>query len=175
MIINREITAQSAVHLICGATGAGKTTYARALCEDIGGLRFSIDDWMAVLYGDDRPAEADHAWYMARIDRIERQIWTLVQPLAAQAVPAVLDLGFTIAEHRSRFHRLAQDAALTTSLHVLEAPVAERWHRVQQRNRNRRETFALSVSRSDFDFVEALWEPPTEDEIARMNGRVIKT
>ncbi len=38
------------VHLIAGSTGAGKTTYARALAEQVGGVRFSIDEWMTALF-----------------------------------------------------------------------------------------------------------------------------
>jgi len=38
------------IHLVCGSTGAGKTTYARALSERIGAVRFSIDEWMTALF-----------------------------------------------------------------------------------------------------------------------------
>lgn len=39
------------IHLVAGSTGAGKTTYARKLCAEIGALHFSIDQWMATLNG----------------------------------------------------------------------------------------------------------------------------
>ena len=32
------------IHLICGSTGAGKTTYAEKLRGDLGALHLSIDD-----------------------------------------------------------------------------------------------------------------------------------
>jgi nucleoside-triphosphatase THEP1 len=35
--------ADFAIHLICGSTGAGKTTYANRLAEEVGGVVFSID------------------------------------------------------------------------------------------------------------------------------------
>ena len=38
------------IHLICGSTGAGKTTYALELAERIGAVRFSIDEWMTALF-----------------------------------------------------------------------------------------------------------------------------
>ena len=41
------------IHLICGSTGAGKTTYARELATNIGGVVFSIDEWMVTLFGED--------------------------------------------------------------------------------------------------------------------------
>ena len=41
------------IHLICGSTGAGKTTYAKALAAKLGAVHFSIDQWMATLYWPD--------------------------------------------------------------------------------------------------------------------------
>ena len=43
------------IHLICGSTGAGKTTYARELANNIGGIVFSIDEWMVSLFREDAP------------------------------------------------------------------------------------------------------------------------
>lgn len=43
----------STVFLICGNTGAGKTTYSIALAEKQHAIRFSTDSWMQTLYGDD--------------------------------------------------------------------------------------------------------------------------
>ena len=41
---------------------------------------------------------------------------------------------------------------------------------MQQRNRERGETFAFPVTRWMFDFIEDLWEPPTDEEMAALNG-----
>ena len=38
------------MHLLCGPTGAGKTTYARELAEAESAVRFSIDEWMSALF-----------------------------------------------------------------------------------------------------------------------------
>ena len=40
-------------HLIHGFLGAGKTTFARELEQNIPAIRFSHDEWMTRLYGDD--------------------------------------------------------------------------------------------------------------------------
>jgi predicted kinase len=37
-------------HLVAGSTGAGKSTAAREIAERVGGVRFSMDEWMNALY-----------------------------------------------------------------------------------------------------------------------------
>ena len=32
--------------LVCGPTGAGKTTYSLSISKEVGAIRFSIDPWM---------------------------------------------------------------------------------------------------------------------------------
>ena len=43
------------IYLICGSTGAGKTTYAIQLTAKVGAVRFSIDEWMKALFWMDAP------------------------------------------------------------------------------------------------------------------------
>jgi len=40
-------------HLICGPLGSGKTTFSRRLEGEIGAIRFTHDEWMVLLYGQD--------------------------------------------------------------------------------------------------------------------------
>jgi predicted kinase len=160
------------VHLICGSTGAGKTTYALRLSEHLGAVRFSIDEWMAALFWMDTPRPLDPEWSMERVERCLTQIWAVVLRIAAQNVPCVLDIGLGKAQSRTRFAELAGDAGLSVQLHVLDVPAEERWRRVEARNAQKGETYQLGfdVSREMFDFVEGLWEPPTEAEMLAYNG-----
>jgi predicted kinase len=160
------------VHLICGSTGAGKTTYALRLSEHLGAVRFSIDEWMAALFWMDTPRPLDPEWSMERVERCLTQIWAVVLRIAAQNVPCVLDIGLGQAQSRTRFAELAGDAGLSVQLHVLDVPAEERWRRVEARNAQKGETYQLGfdVTREMFDFVEGLWEPPTEAEMLAYNG-----
>lgn len=153
------------IHLICGSTGAGKTTYARKLAAQIGAVHFSIDEWMAALYWMDASQPIDPAWALERVERCYAQIWTVAEQVARRGVPAILDFGFQASELRSRFRRLAAEAGLQTKLHFLDIPVEERWHRVQQRNGDGSGQLAFAINREMFDYVESIWEPPSEDEI----------
>jgi predicted kinase len=162
------------VIIITGATGAGKTTYAHDLATRLGGIRFSIDDWMTNLYWMDSPQPIAFEWTMERITRCEAQILEQVAALADLGVPSILDLGFTRADHRARFADAAAKIGAAASLHWLDISPEERWHRVQQRNLEKGETFAMSVNRDMFDFMEGQWQAPSEEEINALNGQIIR-
>lgn len=158
------------VILVVGCTGAGKTTYARALADEMGAFRFSIDEWMVPLFGPDQPKPIRFDWMMERVNRCEAMIFTLVQQAAARGVPAVLDLGFTKCAHRDKFRSLCADAGLGVAVHFVDVPRETRWLRVQARNSDRGETYAMQVDRSMFDFMEDMWEPPTVKEWEQGGG-----
>jgi predicted kinase len=160
------------VHVICGSTGAGKTTYARRLSDVCGGVRFSIDEWMSALFWMDTPQPLEVAWSMERVERCFHQIWEVAKQVAHREISIVLDLGFSQASSRERFYRLAAEAGLSAQLHWLDVPAAVRWGRIETRNRERGTTYALpfDVTREMFDFMEKIWEPPTEHEMAAHDG-----
>ncbi len=156
--------------LIVGSTGAGKTTYARRLADELGAVRFSIDEWMIGLFWADSPQPIEFAWTMERVERCEAQIFAMVRQLAARGVPAVLDLGFTTKAHRDKFRALAVEAGLSAAVHFIDVPADERWYRVNRRNKERGETYAMQVDRQMFDFMDAMWEPPLEAEWSADGG-----
>ena len=158
------------VHLIAGSTGAGKTTYAMALADRIGGVRFSIDEWMTTLFWMDSATPIDPAWAMERVRRCYSQIWATAEQTAKHGLPVVLDLGFSRAADRSQIAGRARAAALAPQLHFLDVSAEERWRRVQARNTEKGETHRLDVTRAMFDFVETLWEAPAAEEIAGLDG-----
>ena len=160
------------VHLICGSTGAGKTTYALRLSEQLGAVRFSIDEWMTALFWTDAPQPLEAAWAMERVERCYAQIWVTASQLAARRVPCVLDLGFGQAESRARFAGLATGVGSSVQLHFIDVPLEEPWRRVESRNARKGETYQLrfDVTRAMFDYVESMWEPPTEEEMDACHG-----
>ncbi len=158
------------VYLITGGTGAGKTTYALKLAAETGGIRFSIDDWMTTLFWMDSPDPMCFEWAMERIGRAEAHIWETSQQILAQSLPVILDLGFTKVVHRQKFYNLAKATDTEASLHWVDISAEERWRRVQFRNTEKGETFAMEVPREMFDFMENQWEAPSDTELATHNG-----
>lgn len=165
----------SQVILVVGCTGAGKTTYARALADERVAIRFSIDEWMMPLFGPDQPQPIRFDWMMERVNRCEAMIFSIVQQIVARGGTVVLDLGFTKKAHRDKFRTLCGDAGLSAAVHFVDVLRETRWQRVEQRNQDRGETFAMTVDRSMFDFMETLWEPPTPDEWQAQGGLRIST
>jgi predicted kinase len=163
------------IYLICGSTGAGKTTYAIRLADKVGAVRFSIDEWMAALFWMDSSKPIDASWAMERVSRCYSHIWDTALQVAKRGVPCVLDLGFSLRSDRTRFADLAREAGLSVELHVLDVTARERWRRVQARNAEKGSNYPLpfDVTRDMFDFVESIWEMPTEAELATLNGIVV--
>ncbi len=163
------------IHLICGSTGAGKTTYALRLADDLGAARFSIDEWMTRLFWMDTPQPLEPAWSIERVERCMAQIWATASDVAARGTPCILDFGFGQAMTRKRFADLARQSGLTVQLHVLDLPAEERWRRVERRNAEKGDSYQLTfdVTREMFDFVEGMWEPPPADETAVYDSVVV--
>jgi predicted kinase len=159
-----------AFHLVCGSTGAGKTTYSQALTERLHGVRFSIDEWMMGLFAKDQPEMIQFDWVMERVGRCEQQIGRVATQCAQAGIAPVLDLSFLRARDRARFAGIAAQAGCPVALHLLDVPAAERWNRIRIRNETRGETFALTISQPIFDFFERIWEPPTPAEMSAYDG-----
>lgn len=160
----------SQIILVVGATGAGKTSYARRLADEIGGICFSIDDWMGQLFWMDSPQPIEFEWTMERINRCEMVIFNMAHQAVQRGCAAILDLGFTKKEHRDKFRQLGETVGLTPSVHFVDVDVEARWARVQKRNHEKGETFIMPVDRAMFDFMEQMWEPPQATELAIADG-----
>lgn len=153
-------------HLICGSTGAGKTTYALKLAGETGAIRFTIDEWMARLFLPDAPEPLTFQWALERVIRCENQILAVCGQIAPLGRDVILDLGFFTREQRRRVNEAAQGLGFGARLHYLPVAPEERWRRISRRNSERGETYALEVTRAMFDFCEGLFEAPAPEELA---------
>ena len=171
------MTKPGVVHLLCGPTGAGKTTYGRALAEAEGAVRFSVDEWMSALFWMDAGDPFEGPWAMERVHRCAALIWKTAAEVCGRGLPCVLEIGLTSAEARARYAGLARAAGLPVKLHWVDAPRDERWARVCGRNAEAGEggQLPLALTREMFDFVETLWEPPSAAELAACDGLTIDT
>lgn len=152
------------VHLIEGPVGAGKSTYGLRLAREHRTVLLNLDYWMARLFSPDRPDGEIWDWYRTRKARCLEQIWELTRDLLQHQEHAVLELGLLQSAARVEFFQRVEEAGFRFRLHVLEVPSDERWQRVQRRNREQGETYAMHVSEEVFALASGLWESPTEAE-----------
>ena len=154
------------LHLIAGPQGAGKSTYALELVARERGVRLSLDDWMARLYGPDLPVPPDLAWVLERVRRCEQQILELALAIAGSGGAVVLDLSFARQAQRHAVRELAAAYGLCAQLHLIDAPPALRRERVQRRNLEKGPTWAFEVTPAMFEAMEGRFEPLTPQELA---------
>lgn len=153
------------IHFVCGSTGAGKSTFARRLAEQVDGVYFAVDDWMRRLFMPDLQGEISFQWAMQRIERCEEQIWQTVARLQQLGIDAVLELSLSTRQLRDKHRAFAEQSGFDWQMYFLDVDADTRWQRVQQRNLEKGETFYLEVSREMFDFVENMFEPPVSEEM----------
>jgi predicted kinase len=151
------------VHLICGATGAGKTSYAASLAVRVRGVRFSLDEWMAALFLPDRPAPANLAWAVERTARCEALIWSVGAEVLARPADVVLDFGFSRRVHRDEARLRAHQNGAQVKLHYLDVEPETRRARIMQRNSQN--TAAYELTDAMFDWMDQAFEVPTDDEL----------
>lgn len=161
------------IYLICGATGAGKSTYAETLAQQVSGVRFSIDEWMQQLHNKDQPETGLYEWFYERVQRNCAQMRNMAERLVELSTPAIFDCGLTNKIERDIFAVWAGSRGFKTSLHFVDVPLDNRWRRVKKRNTEQAETFQFEVTREMFDFIESIWEAPSEAEMTALNGKRI--
>lgn len=102
----------STAHLIHGFVGVGKTTYALKLEQDLPALRFSIDEWMIALYGQNPPENKFEEYH----SRTTRLIWNIAIRTLELGQDVILDFGFwrrtSRDEARQRLHSIGAEAIL---------------------------------------------------------------
>jgi predicted kinase len=152
-------------HLICGSTCAGKTTYAKALADRLGGIRLSADEWMVNLFLPDRPEPMSVAWAIDRAARCELQMWSVADQLLGRRIDVVFDVGLSRREHRERFRSRATQAGAKSKLHYLDVDCETRRQRARLRNEDGGAKAPFIVTDAMFDWMDRSFEAPDDDEL----------
>lgn len=146
------------VHLIHGYLGAGKTTFACNLERDLPAIRFTHDEWMARLYGEDPPVNDFPVYYR----RVSDQIGTLWPRCLELGVDVVLDLNFWSRAQRDSTRATALTLGANVVLYRLICAEEEAWRRID--DRNRRLEGNLFIDRNTFNVLQTRFEPLGDDE-----------
>ncbi|MFD2082616.1 hypothetical protein SAMN05421678_11165 [Actinopolymorpha cephalotaxi] len=147
-------------HLIHGYLGAGKTTLAKRLERDAGAVRFTVDEWLTTLYGDDEAGiEPDVGTLSARLMTAMEPVWARCLTVG---VDVVLDLGFWSRELRDLTRQRVEACGATAKLYDVRCADDVAWQRVEARNSD--PAGSLRMVRNTFEVLKAKVDPLGPDE-----------
>ena len=100
------------LHLLHGFMGVGKTTLARRLERELPGIRFSQDEWMVALYGED-PPESEYRAAQDRVRGVMEGCWRRCLELGGHVI---LDSGVWRRSERDHLRAVAAEVGADTVL-----------------------------------------------------------
>ncbi|MCF4129302.1 AAA family ATPase [Methylobacterium sp. SyP6R] len=146
-------------HLLFGLVGSGKTTLARDLEQRHRAVRFTPDEWMARLFGENPPADTFPQHAAVILDLME-PVWTRCLTLG---IDVVLDYGFWRRTERDQARRVVESCGARALLYKVECPEDEARRRVAARNGHADRS--LFIAPETFDVLRERLEPLHADEV----------
>jgi hypothetical protein len=146
--------------LLHGYIGVGKTTLARRLEAERRFVRFTADEWMTQLFGDDPPAES-FAESFGRVIELQQ---AMCRSVLRGGASVVIDWGLWTRDDRLRMRQLALDCGARPWLIALECDEVSARRRIQ--SRNDRLAGSLHISPNTYDVLRARFDPLGADEPA---------
>ena len=153
------MNAKPTVYLLCGFIGAGKTTFARTLENRTGAVRFTKDEWLIRLIGNN-PMIDGYADYDRRMVELSRDV---AFHLVEKGIDVILDEGFWAKEERALLRRRIAGMGAEAVLYYLDTPIDMIRERVARRSADPPKD-AFWISSELLDSYLPYWQPPSEDE-----------
>ncbi|RYE96773.1 MAG: ATP-binding protein [Oxalobacteraceae bacterium] len=148
----------STAYLVFGFLGSGKTTLAKRLELQHSAVRFTPDEWMARLFGEDPPANTFQDRAAAILD-IMQPVWVRCLSLG---LDVVLDFGFWSRAERDRVRAAVEEVGATPVLLAVTCSDADARKRIALRNDAAHRS--LYIAPATFDLLKARVEPLGMDE-----------
>ncbi len=154
-------------HLLHGFVGAGKTTFARRLEAEHRAVRFTHDEWMHSLYGDNPPADQFTELY----DRVDALIWTYALRLLELGTDVILDSGFWSRDSRATARQRVIDAGAEPRLYFIDTPESIMRERILKRTDDL-PSDSLKINSGAFELFKKRFEELDPDEaFVHINGQ----
>jgi predicted kinase len=149
------------LHFVCGKLASGKTTLARRIAEECGGVLVSEDVWLERLF----PGTPHWTFqeYLQRATAFRAAISPHVAELLRRGVCVVFDFAGNTPEERRWVRSISEQVSGEHLLHYLDVPDAICKERLRRRNAAMPEG-AQITSEEEFDAITKYFVPPSADE-----------
>ncbi|MBO1680105.1 AAA family ATPase [Bittarella massiliensis (ex Durand et al. 2017)] len=124
-----ERRAAGVVYLLCGKTGSGKSTFARAWQAERGAALLSVDELMLALFPEYLGEAHRAVWERCRAYLLEKAV-----EIALAGADVLLDFGFWRAAERAETRARFAGAGVPVKLILFRAPADLRARRLAGRN-----------------------------------------
>ncbi len=153
------MTEQATLYMVVGLPGSGKTTKAKEIEIEHSALRFTPDEWILALYGND----LDRPRRDAVRSPIEALQWQVAKRALELGSSVVLDWGFWSRDERTKYRKEAETLGAQVKIAFLDIPIDELWSRISQRPESLKGT--LHITRSELEEWSGRFEPPSKEEL----------
>ncbi len=147
------------IHLIHGFVACGKTTFAKKLEAETGGVRLSLDDWTIGLTGD--AVHLDRA-VLDRVWNLLADLWPRIAASGTRDV--ILDFGFWSRARRDDAR--ARAAAVGAEVILYDVACSDDLARERSRRRNERLPGGYIIDDEAYESLRTEFDPLGLDEQA---------
>ena len=153
-----KMSRRTKIYLICGGTGAGKTTIAKKMEVDLPAYRISHDEMLLSAYGE--KIEKDK--FRECCERINRIVWMQVERLSKLGVDIVLE-GWGSLSLRDQAREEIERIGIDHEFIYVDCPQEVRFQRVKKRNQKLNGE-GYFISEEDFRRMEGTGGKSVRDE-----------
>jgi predicted kinase len=143
-----------------GKMGAGKSTYAKQLANELKAILLSEDEWLAAIYPDEIQNFDDYILYSARLKPLLK---SHVQSLLHSGVSVVMDFPGNTRKQRAWFKAIFDESQIPHKLIYLQTDDSLCLQRLEKRRQEAPER-AQFDNEEVFHQVNRYFQAPTEDE-----------
>lgn len=163
-IIPMNETTKPIAYLLCGFIGSGKTTFARKLEKETGAIRFTKDEWMVKVFGNNPPKDK---FEYDKFHEYDSKMAKLATEIALRCLTAgasvIIDDGFWYRKQRNEMRQTLKDIGAVTKLYYINTPVDLMKTRTVKRSENPPED-SFYITEQEFNDYLKMFQPPTDDE-----------
>lgn len=143
--------------LLCGLPASGKTTAARRIADETGGVRLCPDEWMTALDVDLFDEE-----FRAKVEALQ---WQLAQELLVLGQTVVIEWGVWSRSERDVVRERARELGARVELVYLDVPVDVLLERLDIRNREQQQGTVVITRENLLSWI-SVFDAPSAEELA---------